>query len=84
MPTLESIYMELINYRRNAITTVDLKASPWDIEQFLKKNGWEYVDVDTDGWEHDFIITYKKDDAIIEHTGSWYFGQSVLSIKGTK
>ena len=84
MPTLESIYMELINYRRNRITTVDLKVSPWDIQKFLASKGFDEISSEANGWQHDFTIEYKKDDVIIKHTGSWYYGSSILEITQKK
>jgi hypothetical protein len=80
MATLESIYIELINFRRNNITTVDIKASPMDIEHFLKSKGFVQLDIETNGWEHDFTIPYEKDNITINHRGSWYYGNSYLTI----
>lgn len=81
MISLESIYMELTNFRRNDISVIDTKASPNNIDEFLKGKGFTQEPFDTNGWDVDFDITYLNGNTKIRHIGNWYYGSSSLRIE---
>lgn len=52
---------------------------PQDVENALQKYGYGKVDQETNGWDVDFWIYFKKDQAQLTLSGSWYYGGQTLS-----
>jgi hypothetical protein len=55
------------------------KLTPNDINKLLIENGFIHIDLDSNGWQHDFWDYYELDGIKLTHSGSWYYGQSILA-----
>lgn len=54
--------------------------APNDIVEFLKeKYDYKQEYIDSNGWDHDFWITFiKKDSVKLCLSGSWYYGNEMI------
>lgn len=57
--------------------------TPSDIHEVLKCE-WDInqVDLETNGYQVDFWITYKYKDKTYTHAGCWYYGGATFSLMG--
>jgi hypothetical protein len=46
---------------------------PSELIDYLKEKGYSY-DVETNGFQHDFWITFNKNEKKFEFVGSWFYG----------
>ena len=82
--SLEISVDRLLSFKTTVENIYGLNLAPVQVENFLITKGFKKESVETNGWDVDFEITYKKDDLIITHTGNWYYGSSTLNIKRNK
>lgn len=79
--SIELALDQLLNYRTSLVNIYGLNLAPVQIENFLLTKGFTKIDLESNGWDVDFVITYTKDDLVITHSGNWYYGSSTLKLK---
>lgn len=52
---------------------------PYDVKNYLKELGYEEKDVESNGWQYDYWIKYKKENKIFTLAGSGYYGGQAFS-----
>lgn len=50
-----------------------------DIKELFGKYGYVKGEMDTNGWQVDFVIPFISSEEIIELSGSWYYGEYMLN-----
>jgi len=67
-----------------SLRSVDItEYSPHKVEEYLDALGWESnEDLESNGWDHDFWVTYTKGDYKLMFTGSWYYRKNTLVLEG--
>lgn len=59
---------------------VELKGyAPNDIIEYLESQGYEKGELETNGWQVDFWVSFTKEDhTTLELTGDWFYGNMTL------
>lgn len=52
---------------------------PNDIEEFLKELGYKRGEIETNGWQYDYWISYKEENKSFTFAGSGYYGEQSFS-----
>lgn len=47
---------------------------PHQIKHYMESKGWACSDLDTNGWEYDWWLTFTKDGKSFSASGSGYYG----------
>ncbi len=63
-------------------TSSDILISPNDIDNYLKEAGLQQTNFDSNGWDWDFWMGYRKDEKEYVLSGSgWYNNGLTFSVK---
>jgi hypothetical protein len=55
--------------------------TPSDLFDLLEKQGYTNDPIESNGWEHDFSVTFRKEGEVsLCYSGSWFNGYSAISI----